>query len=453
LIKAITRLVPVRQWAGLRVLKGVSGVATVKRMEVSGGQAARSPRVWAVLGLLALALWAAWWGVSWRRNSLVQVEKTWIMGWHFLGLDFLNNYQASRHWLAGGDAYRESIGDPLQRAFCYPPLVLPTFAWCAWFPAQRALHIFLLGLVAITGAGVWRLKRGRSELGLQPVPFPLILAAVLFSTPFLYALERGNFDLLVLPPLSLAAWALRERGWWRDGLAGACLAYAAGIKIYPIIVVLGLLPLRRPRALLCTGVVGLLLLGFHFGDYAAFRANAAALVAQNDPKITRFLGWTMHSLTATWPLLVEPLGFKPLMRLPGLVAAGLILGPVLIWTSWQVYRYGEPRRLLLPYCLWLTALASFFPPVANDYSLVFLPLAVASVWDRRDPVWVHMALALWLLSWQPWQIDVGPRVLMFGKVAAIWAVGASIVSRAREQVGLAEQSLDGVQTISLPRAA
>ncbi len=428
-------------------------MATVHQTEEGCGQSARLPRLWAVVGLLLLALWATWWGVSWRRNSLVQVDKTWIMGWNFLGLDFLNNYQASRHWLAGGDAYREPIGDPLQRAFCYPPLVLPTFAWCNWFPAQRALHLFMLALVVIIGAGVWCVGRSRDELNLRHVPFTLMLAAVLWSTPFLYALERGNFDILVLPPLLIAAWALRERGWWRDGVAGSCLAYAAGIKIYPVILVLGLIPLRRPRALLFAGVAGVLLLCFHFGDYAGFRANAAAMVAQSDPKINRFLSGTMHSLAATWPLLVEPFGLKPLIRFPGLFAAGLILGPILLWTSWQVYRYGEPRRLILPYFLWLTALASFFPPVANDYSLVFLPLAVLASWDRRDPVWVHMALALLLLSWQPWQIDVGARVLIFGKVAAIWAVGISIVGRAREQVPSAEQSASGRAIVSLPRAA
>ena len=428
-------------------------MATVQQTGMSRGQSARMFRVWLAIGLLALALWAVWWGVSWRRNSLVQVDKTWIMGWHFLGLDFLNNYQASRHWLAGGDVYHETFGDPLGRTFCYPPLVLPTFAWCNWFPSQRALHIFLLLLLAITGVGVWSAARARNELGSQRLPIAVLLAAVLFSTPVLYALERGNFDLLVLPPLLLAAWALRERSWWRDGLAGACLAYAAGIKIYPAILVLGLIPLRRPRAFVFAGLAGLVLLSFHSGDYAGFRANAAALVAQNDPRVNHFLGWTMHSLSATWSLLVEPLGLKPLSRLPGLVAAGLILGPVLVWTSWRVFRYAASSRLILPYFLWLTALASFFPPVANDYSLVFLPMAVVAAWDRRDPVWVHMTLALLLLSWQPWQIDVGPRLLMFGKVAAIWAVGASIVGRAREQSQVADLSTDGETIVSLPRAA
>lgn len=102
-----------------------------RRCSIQGGLACnlRSLYLWTAVGAVGLALWAGWWGLSWKRNTLVHVNQTWIMGWRFLGLDFLNNYQASRHWLAGGDAYRDTIDDPLSRAFCYPPLVLPTFAW------------------------------------------------------------------------------------------------------------------------------------------------------------------------------------------------------------------------------------------------------------------------------------------------------------------------------------
>ena len=414
---------------------------------------ARGGFVWTAVGLLGLVVWTAWWGVSWRRNVLVHVDQTWIMGWRFLGLDFFNNYQASRHWLAGGDAYRESIGDPLARAFCYPPLVLPTFAWCGWFTPQRAYHIFLLALTTLAGLGVWSACRARRELNLQPLPVTFALAAVLFSTPILYALERGNFDLLVLAPLLVAAWALRERGWFRDGVAGLCLAYAAGIKVYPALLILGLVPLRRPRALALCGVAGFLLLLFHFGDYGAFRANAAEMAAQNDPRVSRFLSGTMHSLSATWPLLVEPLRSELLGRLPGMVAALLILGPIIGWVSWRLFRCPEPSRAILPYFLWITATATFFPPVANDYSLVFLPLAIVATWDRRDPALVHMAMGLLLLWWQPWQLDVSARVLILGKVAALWAVGVSLIYRIREQTHLVESVASTPDLVSLPQAA
>src|SRR5439155_2943246 len=83
------------------------------------------------------------------------------------------------------------------------------------------------------------------------------LAALLCSTPLFYAMERGNYDLLVLLLVLPAVWALRSQAWWRNGLAGSCLALAAWIKIYPAILLLGLLPLRRLRAFWCGGLVAL----------------------------------------------------------------------------------------------------------------------------------------------------------------------------------------------------
>ena len=71
------------------------------------------------------------------------------------------------------------------------------------------------------------------RIALSALPLPWVLAATLCSTPVLFAMERGNWDLLVLAPLALAAFALKEPTWQRDCLAGSCLALAAWIKLYP----------------------------------------------------------------------------------------------------------------------------------------------------------------------------------------------------------------------------
>ena len=107
----------------------------------------------------------------------------------------------------------------------------------------------------------------------------------------------------------------------------------------------------------------------------------------------------------------------------------------------------------MPYFLWLTAAVTFFVPIANDYSLVFLPLAVISLWDRRDRLQVHLGLSYFLLCWQPWQLDVGPRVLLVGKVAAVWAMGISLIYRVREQNERIALDWNAETVITLPRAA
>jgi Glycosyltransferase family 87 len=393
--------------------------------------------IWSLIGLTALGAWSCWWRVNLQRNVLVGAEYTWIPGWPYLGLDFLNNYLASRHWLEAGDPYREFFGDPLDRKFCYPPLVLPTFAWCAWFSPARAVKVFTVALTVMAAIGVWCACRSRHRLGMHPLPFLTVLAVVLCSTPVLYALERGNYDLVVLMPILLAGWALEDKNWWRDSLAGVALAFATGIKLYPGLLVLSLLPMRRFRAFGVCTMAGLIMLMFHPGDYGQFRANVEEMVAANDTRITHFLAWSMHSLTASWSMLVEPWSSARLTQLPGLAAALAILGPGIGMVCWRLGRCAEPGRVALPFFLWLTAAATFLPPVANDYSLVFLPLAIVATWDRRDTPLVHVAMGVALLWWQPWQLAVGPRLLIVGKIAAVLAVGLSLLTRIREQDAVA----------------
>ena len=70
---------------------------------------------------------------------------------------------------------------------------------------------------------------------------------------------------------------------------------------------------------------------------------------------------------------------------------------------------------------------------ANDYSLVFLPLAALAVWDRRDPLMVHVALGLLLLWWQPLALPIDARLLFVIKFLGLGAVGACLVRRASQQ--------------------
>src|SRR5947209_5750187 len=88
-----------------------------------------------VVGVVLLLGWAAVWAVSLKHNTFLgafgRARHTWVPAWTSLGLDFLNAYHASNHWLQGGDPYTaKQFGDPLDRHVCYPPVILPLFAWC-----------------------------------------------------------------------------------------------------------------------------------------------------------------------------------------------------------------------------------------------------------------------------------------------------------------------------------
>ncbi|HLJ95848.1 MAG TPA: glycosyltransferase family 87 protein [Gemmataceae bacterium] len=399
-----------------------------------------------MIGMACLIAWGVWWTACLRQNHLIGAQRTWIPAWQeSLGLDFLNNYHASRHWLAGGDVYREPFGDPMQRRFCYPPCVLPLFAWCAYGSPRTAVRIWTVSLILAAGFGVWCACHSRRQLHLWPVPVPFALASMLFSAPFLFALERGNYDTAVVPLLILAACALTKRSGVRDLAAGTCLAVAAGMKVYPAFVLFGLLPLRRYRALACSILVGSLILSFHFQDLPQFWANVQDLIARQSPLALGGIAPVVHTLSSCWPLLWRDTPWAILSRIPGTLAALGLLAPLVLLISYRIFHCPSPRSLLLPYLLWLAAAATFLPPISIDYNLVFLPLACIAVWDRRDPVAVHLCMAFTLLWAQPIGVPIGPVLLLGFKYLTLAAVAVSLANRAQEQAALG--SKDGARAV------
>jgi hypothetical protein len=144
-----------------------------------------------------------------------------------------------------------------------------------------------------------------------------------------------------------------------------------------------------------------------------------------------------------------------LRKIPPPVAAAVLLLPVIAVVSHQVARSRNPGPLLAPYLLWLTAAATFGMPYAIDYNLVSLPLVALCVWDRRDPVIVHVAMGLLLLWWQPIAINVGGEVLLVAKIAALYAVGHCLKRRAAEvsRMEFTENEHGTNRRVNQPRAA
>ena len=398
-----------------------------------GPSPARPPR-WrgalGAIGLAVLAVWAGWWAASLREGRLLGGERTWVPALPFLAGDFAVHFDhIGRVVAAGGDPYR--LGDPVCCQDLYPPLATRLFAWTAMLSPAAAQGAWLVALAVLAAGGAWAAWRVRAECGLGDVPLPLALAAVLGSTPAVMALERGQFDLLVLPGLLGAAWLLRRESRAAEGLAGVLLAAAAWLKYYPGLLALGLLALRRWRALAgfvaAAAAIGL-------ADLHGVRRsleNCRQAAATLDALRTGVFAWE-HSLTATWRTLWPGTRWAWLARMPGPVAAVALLAPPLLWVSLRVARSPRPGRLIAPYFLWLVAAATFFPAISNDYNLVFLPLGALAVWDRRDPVLVHALLLPLLPWWQPWRLPIPATVLLAAKLSGLLGVGLSLAIRATE---------------------
>src|SRR5262249_39267841 len=269
--------------------------------------------------------------------------------------------------------------------------------WLGWVSLRGAVAPWLMVLAALAACGARFSGRARRALGLYPVPLPFALAAILYATPVLFALERGNYDLLVLPLLVLAAWALHVRSAGRDATAGACLALAAWLKIYPGIGLVALVAVRRGRAVLAFLLAGALLGLADYQGTLHFAENVRTLAVQDAPAVQGKMSESMHSISGCWKLFWPDPKLYWLAEVPGPVVWGCLLLPVVMWVSLRVYWSLDPSQLLYPYLAWLTAAATFLPPVSNDYNLVFLPLAALALWDRRDPALVHVLMGFLLL--------------------------------------------------------
>ncbi len=73
----------------------------------------------------------------------------------------------------------------------------------------------------------------------------------------------------------------------------------------------------------------------------------------------------------------------------------------------------------MPFLLWLAACATYIMPVAFDYNLFFLPLAMVGLWRARDGWATHLLLGFSLLAWQPVGLPISADLLMAAKVAGL----------------------------------
>ena len=388
-------------------------------------------RVLGAFSLALIVLWVAWWIKSIEQDSLVYGNHTWASPLPFLAGDFkVHIDHTARILVAGINPYRLT-DDWVCASFPYPPVIPRLFAWVALVSTPVAIRIWLGAVSVFLGIAAVAAWRTRRALGLWPVPLSALAVALIYSTPAVLAMERGQCDPLVIPAMLAVAWLARKDSTGRQLAAGGLLGVAAWIKYYPGLAVFGLLALKRWKAaavfVVVAGLIGLV-------DRVEVRQSIenGKKLAHGISSTPRVLP-TVHSLVSCWKAWPVVRANRPLRKIPPPVAAGLLLVPALVGVSRQVARSRDVAPLIAPYLLWLTAAATFAMPYAIDYNLIPLPLAALCVWDRRDPVLVHIAMGLLLLWWQPIALDVSGNVLLVAKLGGLYAVGYSLACRARKR--------------------
>lgn len=417
----------------------------------------------AFYGTVLLLIWIGFWFESFNRNQLVLAPHVSFPAWRFLGLDFMHNFLGARAWLGGLNPYVDDMGDP-RGPYAYPPVVLPMFAWCQFLSFEFATVLWAAFVAATIAWGARLVQEVRMAARLPFVSLVLATMLILWSMPTLFAMERGNGDAIVLLGMigAVLAWR-RKPSLLNDSIIGGCLAIAAWVKIYPIVLFGVLVVSGRWRALLMGfaifAAVGLIPFEYTKGFMAASAQSqtqrtdtigAAFDWLRGQPVRSvrveyRWIDFASHSLTSYWPRLWLEIGLPSLQRIPGLIGAAVCLFPLGTWVTGAFWRSPRREQWVFPFMLWLVALTTFWMPVSFDYNLFFLPLAMWAVWDHRDGMVSNIVVVLSGLWWQPLELPgpFTPAGLLLVKLASLVAVGQALVKRLRGPMEVEQPSGDG----------
>jgi len=265
------------------------------------------------------------------------------------------------------------------------------------------------------------------------MPLAFVSVAILFSFPVIFGLERGNYDLLILPFLILSIWLMKKENQSSEIIAGIVLSLTPWLKVYPGILAIGLIALKKWRGLFAFLASSLFIGLINIQETLRFIRNMRLHIDEVKTIFTmsvdkKILPWN-HSLTEYWGWLWMN---TPLEQMPGYAGTAILLGALLLWVGYRIYRCEKRDALVYPYFTWILALSTFVPTISNDFNLFFLPLTVLAIWHHRDPIIVHFGMLLLLIWWQPFFLPINDRLLLFIKLSGLVLTAVSLSKRALE---------------------
>jgi hypothetical protein len=332
--------------------------------------------------------------------------------WRTMNTDFPNDYVAARlvregytvdriyewEWFEE-QRQRMAIDQPTAGFIPHTPFsVVPMlpFTWLAPLSAKHAWIIFSLLLLAASIGWIASLSK---------LPWMCIASAALLYLPLYRNLEYGQYYVLLLAVLSAALWCdQREQRF----TAGLLTAFAAGLKIFPAVLVLFYLRKRDWRALggfLVGTLVVVVASVAAFGTVACTRfMNEILPAALHGDAMNPFalpansISAVLHNLFVFDPQ-QNP---HPLMNAPSLVG---IVGPLLLMVVLAPIvlacsRDRDPRRDSVEWSALLTvALAVSTLPASYNFIVLLLPCAVlfGYLWRERRTRSAYVCAALYLL--------------------------------------------------------
>lgn len=340
-------------------------------------------------------------------------------------LDFHNVYQFHHcekaleqgPYMATGEECNDRVGRP----FLYPPVLYWTFAWTRLIPkygvAVVVWRLTLIGLMLVSGRW-WVINASKVSKAPDGMRVVMIALWILLLTqfPFVFALERGNTDVIVVAAWTLLSAAVVGERFLLGGLLGG---FAVGFKLYPLVSV-GILLIglngQRPVAIarfVAGFAVGILVpMLFLLEDASTFVASVLPGLVRSD---------------ATPPLLFA----HSLQSLP--VAVGVALGLVLL-LPWVVAAHRALFRAPLLVLSGGLAVSTYFGSISYDYNLVTaLPLGLLvagmGLKENGSGVWKVLTLGMFATMLGGRGL-VSPTGLLVAQVLVLGAIGIGVAIQA-----------------------
>jgi hypothetical protein len=298
------------------------------------------------------------------------------------GYDFSAYWFAAQRVLSGEPVYAAyQLAGPYspqeQFAYLYPPFlavaVTPLAAAFPDFPSAMWVW-FTLGL-AVLIAAVVLFARSRGTL---PTALAVLLAAILALPPVGFELVMGNVHLLLVG-LFLVAWLGLERGTRNGALvAGACVAIAVLIKVFPALILIWFVLTRRylaAGAALVTVIV-LAVATFPIVGVQAWLDYPQVLLNVGPPPDA----WSSFAPAS---ILAEFVGLMP--------ARLIVIGAGVIVLAWAALRKPAPISFAVALMVSISVVPTMYP---HYLALVVAPLLLFALYSPSGlgPVIAYVAL-------------------------------------------------------------
>jgi alpha-1,2-mannosyltransferase len=325
--------------------------------------------------------------------------------------DLLVYQHAGRAFLDGVSVYHSD--EPVNGLpFTYPPFAAVVMAPLAWLPAWLAATLWTAASVAALATVVVVV---RHALG-RPAPgwlVALVTCGALAMEPVWQDLTFGQVNLLLM--LAILVDMLRPERRWSGGLVGL----AAGVKLVPLVFVVMLVLVGRPRA---AGRATLVFAATVVVGFVAMPGAAATYWTDDLTRASRVGPPELANNQSVYGALTRILGEPPQTGLWLAVAGPLALAVLLVGVAW--WRRGDR---VLGTCLGALAMLLASPVSWSHHWVWALPIALV-LWERSR--WAAVAWTAVFVTrpilWPPWgehrEFDWGPLDHVLGNAYLLAAV-------------------------------